>query len=194
MATINFTLTLETGMRPSLELRDRSSIPATQVKGRLRASCEQIARMQGWRVCNAPDPAAMCHAAPCVICRLFGSGWREGSLYFQELTSAEPLVLDRRVRARFARQRGVLEHLEKQERMLIPAGTQFQGSIHYDFPELGRVALVVAGLNAIRNIGGGWGAGDSLCLVSAEARDRNNRPLPLDKLVDVLRQFNPDAS
>ncbi len=189
MASIHITITLDSGMRPADEQNDSSLIPATQIKGRLRASCEQLARMRGWRICQ--PPTQLCHTTPCVSCRLFGSPWLEGKLYFSDLTSAEPAYLDQRARTMRSRARGVMTRHEPQQRMIIPAGAQFKGVIHYDFSEIALLALVVAGLNNINSIGGGWGAGEGLCMVSTEARDRNNRPIPLDKLADALRDFQP---
>jgi CRISPR/Cas system CSM-associated protein Csm3 (group 7 of RAMP superfamily) len=195
MAAIHITITLHSGMRLSDDVRGAAALatlPATQLKGRLRASCEHIARLRGWPVCGAPEQRKMCHDNPCTICRLFGSPWREGMLYCHDLTATEPPVLNARTRATRSRRRGVVTDIETQPAMIVPAGAQFRGAIHYDFAELALLALTVAGLHHIDNIGGGWAAGDGLCMVSTEARDRNNRPIPPEKLADALRNFQPE--
>jgi hypothetical protein len=54
-------------------------LPASQVKGRLRHACEQVAHALDVPVCSPPSPDTMCPraaavpAAPCVICRIFGA-------------------------------------------------------------------------------------------------------------------------
>src|SRR5205823_103215 len=61
----------------------RLVLPGSQVKGRLRHACEQVARALGLPVCRAPYAAAMCPrdpavpTPPCAVCALFGSpAWR----------------------------------------------------------------------------------------------------------------------
>ncbi|GIV96502.1 MAG: hypothetical protein KatS3mg057_1159 [Herpetosiphonaceae bacterium] len=74
--------------------RNRPIIPGSQIKGRIRHTCERIARTLGCAVCDSPDPQRMCPydqriqrraseqfhieraggaALQCVICALFGS-------------------------------------------------------------------------------------------------------------------------
>src|SRR5690606_34006840 len=61
-------------------------VPASSLKGRTRAACEQLAAHVGLRVCRAPRPEGMCTAdeAPCAICRIFGSPGRPGGLHWRD--------------------------------------------------------------------------------------------------------------
>lgn len=61
------------------DVRGRLLLPASQVKGRLRHACEQVARGLGRPVCRPPDATRMCPyapevaAPPCIVCALFGA-------------------------------------------------------------------------------------------------------------------------
>jgi CRISPR/Cas system CSM-associated protein Csm3 (group 7 of RAMP superfamily) len=85
-------------------------IPGSQIKGRLRHACEQVARAMGQPLCNAPYPAEMCPDAPqvarlaleefhlarlghnrgvtearqCIVCAVFGSPTYPSPLRFSD--------------------------------------------------------------------------------------------------------------
>ena len=61
-------------------------IPASSFKGRMRRSCEQLAKSLGLRVCNPPQPARMCSAArpACLVCRVFGNPGQPGTLHWRD--------------------------------------------------------------------------------------------------------------
>jgi CRISPR/Cas system CSM-associated protein Csm3 (group 7 of RAMP superfamily) len=93
----------------------RPMIPGSQIKGRLRHACEQVARSLGYRVCEAPYADRMCPAwiecrtseaaqrqwigeqrepHQCIVCALFGSPSYPSPLLFSDAIetggSAEP--------------------------------------------------------------------------------------------------------
>lgn len=63
-------------------------LPASTVRGRLRAHLERLLRAYGLPVCTPPRPARMCpHAGLvgtadgyCLACQLFGSPWRDAAV------------------------------------------------------------------------------------------------------------------
>src|SRR4051812_15166436 len=70
------------GRGPGTGRGGRLVLPGSQVKGRLRHACGQVARALGGAICRPPDPAAMCPhapgvaAPPCAVSALFGArGW-----------------------------------------------------------------------------------------------------------------------
>jgi CRISPR/Cas system CSM-associated protein Csm3 (group 7 of RAMP superfamily) len=51
-------------------------IPGSSLKGKVRNACENLARLAGLKVCDAPRPETMCGgrgAARCLVCRVFGT-------------------------------------------------------------------------------------------------------------------------
>jgi len=62
-------------------------IPGSTIKGRTRHYCEQLARSLGLYVCGGRSlNSDLCKDGqpPCLICRLFGSEWRPGTIYFSD--------------------------------------------------------------------------------------------------------------
>jgi CRISPR/Cas system CSM-associated protein Csm3 (group 7 of RAMP superfamily) len=55
-------------------------IPGSSVKGKTRSRCEAIGNMLGLDLCDKRK----CKRNPCVICRLFGSTYVSGNLYFSD--------------------------------------------------------------------------------------------------------------
>lgn len=55
-------------------------IPGSSVKGKTRSRCEAIANMLGLNLCDERK----CKRNPCIICRLFGSTYVSGFLYFSD--------------------------------------------------------------------------------------------------------------
>lgn len=72
-------------------------LPASTVRGRLRAHLERLLRAYDRPVCEPPRPARMCpHAALkgvsdgyCVACKLFGSPWREAAVLCSDFRLAD---------------------------------------------------------------------------------------------------------
>lgn len=69
---------------------ERPIIPASSVKGLLRAHAEAVLRSRGLGVCD-PTQSGVPHAG-CPICRVFGSSRRRGSLRFRDAEPAEDVV------------------------------------------------------------------------------------------------------
>ncbi len=61
-------------------------IPASSLKGRVRQTCEQLAKQTGLHVCNAPCPGGMCsaHQQACLVCRVFGTPGQGGGLHWRD--------------------------------------------------------------------------------------------------------------
>ncbi|HZR97120.1 MAG TPA: RAMP superfamily CRISPR-associated protein [Chloroflexota bacterium] len=99
-AEVDFTLTVRGALAlrgGARDARGRLVLPASQVKGRLRHACEQVARAVGLAVCRPPDAATMCPQAPqvaappCAVCALFGSPAWPSPLRWRDLhASLEP--------------------------------------------------------------------------------------------------------
>ncbi|ACA60300.1 protein of unknown function DUF324 [Candidatus Desulforudis audaxviator MP104C] len=72
----------------AVDARGRPYLPASSVRGRVRAHLERLLRAYGLPVCTPPRPQHMCpHAGLagtsdgyCLACRLFGSPWRAGAV------------------------------------------------------------------------------------------------------------------
>jgi hypothetical protein len=75
-------------------------IPASSIRGRLRAHLERLLKAWDQPVCTPPQPAQMCphlwrgqDAQPeqgyCLACRLFGSAWSEAALLSDDLRLIE---------------------------------------------------------------------------------------------------------
>jgi CRISPR/Cas system CSM-associated protein Csm3 (group 7 of RAMP superfamily) len=77
------------------DTRGRLIIPGSHVKGKLRHTCEEIARSLGKAVCESPRAETMCPqlagiSAPCLICQLFGSPAYRSPLRFHDLVYVDP--------------------------------------------------------------------------------------------------------
>jgi len=75
-------------------------IPASSIRGRLRAHLERLLKAWGQPVCTPPVPAQMCphvgvrgEEGPeqnyCLACRLFGNAWHEAALMNNDLGLVE---------------------------------------------------------------------------------------------------------
>ncbi len=65
-------------------------IPGSQVKGKLRHSCEQLLRALGKDICDSPRAETMCPnspggESPCLACRIFGNPALPSLLCFHDL-------------------------------------------------------------------------------------------------------------
>ena len=160
-----------------IALRDafgRLILPGSHVKGRLRHTCEELARALGYEVCNAPNPRTTCphdnsvQKPPCIICQIFGSPAYPSSLRFNDLVLVDPSVKlspgEGRIDAGEAtrpgigvnRRRGVVE-----EKLLFfietsPPGARFRSdeAIVGELPDEKHLQLLLAGLFFIRSWGG----------------------------------------
>jgi CRISPR-associated Csx10 family RAMP protein len=150
------------------DARGLPMVPASTFKGRLRHEVERLAPVfyPNEPPCNSPVPETMCQgdAAPCPVCRLFGSPWRPGKLTFTDLTLAEPGFLKAadpvpgtlRYGVGLSRQRRVAEdHLLYTTEVFMP-GTPvtLRGTITGELDEQ-ELALLRAGLDGLYALGGG---------------------------------------
>lgn len=69
-------------------------IPASSVRGRVRAHLERLLKTLGYPICRPPRPEQMCpHAGVvtdpnepfCLACRIFGNPWHPSSTFFEDL-------------------------------------------------------------------------------------------------------------
>jgi len=74
-----------------LDPRDKKiSIPATSIKGVLRAQAESVLRSLGEAVCESPQPHKLCN--DCIICKIFGSPKLRSPLVFSDAKIEEGIV------------------------------------------------------------------------------------------------------
>lgn len=76
----------------ALGFEGRPVIPATTVKGFLRARAEVGLRALGQRACLGPEPGSLCGPAdPCRVCSTFGSARLDAALRFSDATCQGPV-------------------------------------------------------------------------------------------------------
>lgn len=187
-------------MRPVLKTMDGLPyIPATSVKGVLRHAVEALLKGVGVGrppVCNAPNAERMCqpfddHDRVCPACRLFGSPWREASLYFPHLTlTKEYLALVERKRQegvpqtytrtgiRINRRRHVVEEQFLFTTELFEPGVPwtFSGTVQFTGKEDVELTPLYLGARAVSMLGGQRSRGLGWCQVeiaeyAAESED-----------------------
>lgn len=209
IAALNFTLTLtstlligignttpEGTIRVARDVRGRPCIPAMTLKGAHRASAEQIARALGLAVCGAPIPDHMCYPLPgesaCLVCRIFGSPWLPGKVFYRDLVINAQPVIDSRVMAAQSRRRRVRLESRTVQRELLPAPQTLTGRVDHLLADPVLLGLALAALRSITALGQGSATGCGLCSVIVKAIDSTQHPLsPNDEaaLAAALRQF-----
>lgn len=174
--------------RPMLKTTEgQPYVPATSIKGRLRAEVERVLRslLPNAIICHAPNPQHMCHPLDsadqiCPVCALFGSPWRESSLFFTDLrlTKVDAALValpprdDRhkrhiathtRMSVSINRSRRVAEDQRLFSTELFEPGYPwtFEGKVHYTCSDiqlapLFLVARAVTTLGGSRSAGLGW--------------------------------------
>ena len=168
------------------DARGNVYVPASTIKGRLRNACEHVARLyssqdNSLRACQPPDPRRMCRGSEtCLVCRLFGSPYVAGSLFFEDgaLTQEVAKVYTAnyqtspRTRVKLDPRRGTAErgHLFTTEYAeqnltfdsrvsgLVPL-TPFEG----DSNRAHELVLLAAGVRMVRELGGDKSAGFGSC-------------------------------
>ncbi|MGV3720921.1 MAG: RAMP superfamily CRISPR-associated protein [Actinomycetota bacterium] len=164
-------------------------VPGTTLKGRVRREVERLAAALQLRTHSRAPGGRVCKDAACLSCRLFGSTFRQGSLYFSEAFLDPALVRapssDRfalaQVRAgtRVERATRCVERKLLFSRENAGAGLVFQASVQgYLDPRPGQESklplelwLLLAGLRSLEKVGGGRTRGLGRCdiqLVSLE--------------------------
>jgi len=189
-------------------LRDgwrRPILPGSQVKGRLRHTCEELARGLQIPICQSPATATMCpqdasipevnRQRCCLICQIFGSPGYRGVLTFRDLVYEpdlqEPAECEKMYREveslrpgiGVERRRGVV-----QEGLLFLIETSAPGTeprfrhtaaIEGDLPGREHALLVLLGLRKILNWGGGKSRGLGWSVVEYQA-EYDDQPFDLD--------------
>ena len=155
-------------------------IPASSFKGRMRRSCEQLAKSLGLRVCNPPQPARMCSAArpACLVCRVFGNPGQPGTLHWRDARLPEtyreafeqnkPAQFYGRTQVQLSRALGIaspgklftsestVENLEFESAV---TGRLLYTPIDDEVPGGYEMLLLLAGLKLINTVGGGASRG-----------------------------------
>jgi hypothetical protein len=173
------------------DTRGRPCIRAATLKGLHRAATEQIAAGLGFAICNAP--ARLCHPLPgqpaCPVCRIFGSPWLAGVVYYRDLVAEQTPTMEAASVAPQSRHRRVKIGLYTRKREVLPAGLALAGRIDHLINEPPLLALALIGLRSIRAVGAGNATGHGLCMVEARALDSFKRPADEAELADSLRRF-----
>lgn len=185
-------------------------LPGSHLKGRLRHACEALARAKGLPVCRAPRPEAMCPhavgvAAPCVICRLFGSPGYPGPLTFSDLVYRGLVGEDRlrppvlRPGVSISRRRRTAEESRLFQIETSPPG----GHVYFDradaiygwLPDdeaLPLTQLLLAGIAFVQQWGGGKSRGLGWATATAHAR-LDGEVVQLTAVAATLEQLTAHA-
>jgi CRISPR/Cas system CSM-associated protein Csm3 (group 7 of RAMP superfamily) len=151
--------------------RGQFIIPGSQVKGKVRHACEQLARSIGQSICDAPRAATMCPNPPgsdpaCPLCRIFGSPALRSPVCFADLvweessTSAdeEPTAPARRAMIGINRRRATVAD---DRLFLVETAPYFQAqrfrnahAITGTLESAAQIKLLLAGLHLILAWGG----------------------------------------
>lgn len=191
-------------------------IPASTIRGRLRAHLERLLRGLDEPICHPPRPERMCpHAwgrqpAPaegyCVACRIFGSPWREagiaaGDLHLVAEQRAAPAETLRQERAGVGISRR-LGSAQSERLFFIETSTatgtggrlRFRGMLEGRLSEL-EAGWLLAAMPLLSHIGGGKSRGLGQCTLRASAlawwRDGQWNPADPDEL---LKEVLGDAA
>jgi CRISPR/Cas system CSM-associated protein Csm3 (group 7 of RAMP superfamily) len=151
-------------------------VPASAFKGCLRHAVEQVAAGLGILVCVTHQDMCPRGEEYCAVCRIFGSPWLPGKLYFARLELRGPQsLMEHKERLRKAeqypatthrygvaisRRRGVSDDKLLYTTELLKPGVNliFGGVMEGDLSP-GQVALVLAGLKTLPALGRGKSGG-----------------------------------
>jgi CRISPR/Cas system CSM-associated protein Csm3 (group 7 of RAMP superfamily) len=191
-------------------------IPGSTVKGRLRNECERIAFALKKEICLAPQPAKMCpqyflncgkQADYCIICRIFGSPWFPGRLYFSDLVWNRPEewkenewkdITKTQVRpgVSISRYLGIKreEKLFFTETSLAGADVIFEGCIEGDLENKQHLALLLSGLRTLFAVGGIKSRGPGWLVSTSEQQlytkvEVDGNPFTEPEFREVLKQW-----
>jgi len=167
------------------DARQQPFIPGSALKGRLRHTCERLARSlldDDRAACHAPDPATTCPLDPawldqyCPVCRLFGSPRRPSTLRFTDLHRLEPATAPTLIRTGVSinRRRRAAEPQRLYDLEAVdPLDMVYRGHITGYLNEAegqALIALLLGGLHTLTTLGGGRGSGLGHCAIQAQAR------------------------
>ncbi len=148
------------------DMSGRPCIPASALKGRVRAEVERLCRALCRPCCTSAAPCRTRGSVLCDICTLFGAKDVEGQVYFADLTADSAPILLARSRSPQSWTRGVTIQRESIRLLALPVGTHFSGTLRHRLAEADKqkLGLFITGLRAIDQIGAGSPACESrLC-------------------------------
>ncbi len=196
MLILDLQITFESALYSFVrDSRGRPCIPAATLKGAHRFQTEQIAAALGLRICTPPIPEAMCQPlgaggqSACVVCRIFGSPWLPGSIYYQALAATTTPTIAMVVTVSQSRQRRVQLERHVTQRAALPAGTRFQAQLNHRINDPALLGLALAGLRSITAFGAYRANGGGRCRVEVHALDEAKRPVNDSDLAAALRQL-----
>lgn len=205
MLTLDLKITLETPLHigtgdesaspPTVtrDVRGRPCIRAVTLKGIHRATTEQIAAALGLTVCNPPLAWRMCQPlageTACAVCRIFGSPWLPGRVFYRDLTTTATPVVDTRIRASQSRRRRVRLSIYEQPREVLPVGATFTGQVNHLLSDNAALALALAGLRSMTALGAGNATGYGMCRIEVRALDGVSRPVDESALAAALERI-----
>lgn len=183
-------------------------VPASTLKGKLRAEAQRILCTFGrsGEICSGRSPESMCPAYwwtrpnppaddHCLLCRLFGSPWREGKLAFSDaVLGGDPARdVDIRPGVGISRCRGTVKEkllFLTETAAAVPEGLDFEGStVVGRGVEPREAALIwlaihaVAAFGSSRSRGQGWVGTREVMMVLG------GQPLDGEQLVPILHDW-----
>jgi hypothetical protein len=166
METLTVTLTCLSPLRLTETGVARGGLPATTLKGAIRAQCEQLARAYRLPVCEVHR-----ENSTCTICMMFGTAWREGLIYWSDLHPESPLApaLESHRFAARSRKRGGILSVHTQQDRVFPTGTILKGTIRHALPDPQQIDLLRAALTHLSHIGARTLAGYGACQITVSA-------------------------
>lgn len=142
-------------------------IPASSVRGRVRAHLERLLRALGYPVCWPPGPEQMCpHAGVvtdpdqplCLACRIFGNAWHPSPTSFEDLrlVPEQPGNWQASYRTGTGISRGL--STVQAERLFTtettsPVGLRFQGNVE-GILSREEIGWLLAALKMVQHLGG----------------------------------------
>jgi len=168
-------------------------IPGSSLKGKVRNTCEDLARLAGLKLCSAPQPLTMCgrdRDGYCLVCRVFGAPGEnipEGrELYWQDahLTAQSRKEVSvegqpwgqttERTQVQLSRARGMAAEDRLYTSEFAAPGLTFAGRVSGWLEvtpcsaDCGyyEVNLLLAGLRMVKMLGGGRSRGSGRCQIA----------------------------
>ncbi len=191
------------------DARGNVYIPGSSLKGKVRNTCENLAKLAGLEVCGAPQPGMMCGGRlveRCIICRIFGTPgdnvsdgrqlfWYDAHLAPEWIEATVPygrpnIQTMARTQVQLSRARGMAAEERLYTSEFTIRGLEFKGriagwlqatpcSVGTGFYE---VSLLLSGLRLVETLGGAKSRGAGRCRIE----------LPEELIVKVKGKANPE--
>lgn len=189
-------------------------LPASTLKGKVRAACEALLTARGLPACRAPYPKEMktCRAERCLVCRIFGAPGQDAGLLWHDAALTDDWPRDAGEfgqtsirtqvalnRARGLAAEGLLYTGEATAPNLVFRSAQgIAGRLELT-PLMGdpdapyELILLLAGLRLVRFLGGAASRGMGLCTIDLpQAVQINNRQVFVDDLLAQVEYLDPE--